>query len=153
MALVKVQALTSHAYLAFFDSHYALTELTPSFLDLPRTLLNLPNLSVELTHHRIVQICWQHRERGSVVNNHAVISSAVHPRQHIRRQDSPLPYIYPDESNAVEIRMFRGRGLSWRRICVPRVNSREDDNVVVDNGTIFTMLPTSLYNAVVSEFD
>ncbi|CAJ1975676.1 unnamed protein product [Sphenostylis stenocarpa] len=36
---------------------------------------------------------------------------------------------------------------------LPRVNRRGDDGVVVDNGTTFTMLLTSLYNAVVSEFD
>ncbi|CAJ1969753.1 unnamed protein product, partial [Sphenostylis stenocarpa] len=101
--------------LAFSDSHYALTKLAHSFLDLPRALLNLPNLSSELTHHRIVQICRQHRERGSIVNNHAVIPSAVHARQHIQCQDSRLPYGYPSESNAVEIRMLRvpKHGFLW----------------------------------------
>ncbi|CAJ1975171.1 unnamed protein product, partial [Sphenostylis stenocarpa] len=95
------------------------TELSYSFLDLdldlPHAVVNLPNLSVELTHHRIVQFFRQHRQRGSVVNNHVVIPSAVHPRQHIRREDSPLPYGYPGESNAVEIRMLRvpKHGFLW----------------------------------------
>ncbi|KAK8471900.1 hypothetical protein PHAVU_002G062600 [Phaseolus vulgaris] len=34
-----------------------------------------------------------------------------------------------------------------------RVNGRGDGGVVVDSGTTFTMLPASLYNSVVSEFD
>ncbi|CAJ1958455.1 unnamed protein product [Sphenostylis stenocarpa] len=43
-----------------------LTEISHSFLDLSHAVVNLPNLSVELTHHRIVQFFRQHRQRGSV---------------------------------------------------------------------------------------
>ncbi|CAJ1958003.1 unnamed protein product [Sphenostylis stenocarpa] len=98
------------------------TELSHSFLDLdldfPHAVVNLPNLSVELTHHRIVQFFRQHYQRGSVVINHAVIHSAVQPRQHIRHEDSPLPHRYPGESNAVEIRMLQ---LS----CFPPTTTRD----------------------------
>ncbi|CAJ1968188.1 unnamed protein product [Sphenostylis stenocarpa] len=46
----------------------ALIEISHSFLDLdlPHAVVNLPNLSVELTHHHIVQFFRQHRQRGSV---------------------------------------------------------------------------------------